>query len=312
VTTTGTDLGLDPQDLAHVAGPAVGERIPLSDGAATDAHVSGPEDGPAVLLVPGLGQQRTSWPPEAVAALHEAGYRTVLADNRDVGRGHVHEGSPFDLPRDRDGWPRPPYSLGRMAADHVEVLDHLGIDRAHVLGVSMGGMIAQHIALAFPARTASLISVMSTTGARAVGQPTERAQPALTSIPPHGDRDAYVAYQVGLQSIIGTPGAADAERAAARARVAFARGIHEWGSARQLLAIRADGNRTAQLAAVAAPTLVLHGEADPLIDVSGGVATAEAIPGARLVTIPGWGHDLPVGYLDRIVPPLREHLDAAS
>jgi pimeloyl-ACP methyl ester carboxylesterase len=319
VTSTGpsTDTGastatIDEADLAHVAGPPVGERVTLSDGASTDVHVDGPDDGPVVLLVAGLGQQRTAWPPEVLAALHEAGHRTVCADNRDVGRGHVHEGTPFDLPRAADGWPQAPYSLGRMAADQVEVLEHLGVERAHVLGVSMGGMIAQHVALAAPERTASLISVMSTTGARGVGQPSERAKPALTSIPPHGDEDAYVTYQVGLQAIIGTPGESDADRAAARARVAFRRGVHEWGSARQLLAIRGDGDRTARLGAISAPTLVLHGEDDPLIDVSGGHATAAAIPGATLVTVPGWGHDLPVSYLDRLVPPVLDHLAAAG
>jgi pimeloyl-ACP methyl ester carboxylesterase len=312
VTTTSAELDIVPEDLAHVAGPPIGEEVALSDGASTDVHVSGPDDGPAVLLVCGLGQQRTHWPPEALAALHEAGYRTVCVENRDVGRGHVHEGTPFDLPRADDGWPRSPYTLARMAADHVEVLDHLGIDRAHVLGVSMGGMIAQHVALTAPERTASLVSVMSTTGARGVGQPTERAKPALTSIPPHGDLDAYVTYQVELQAIIGTPGEAEPERAAARARVAFARGVHEWGSARQLLAIRGDGDRTAELAGLRAPTLVLHGEEDPLIDVSGGHATAAAIPGARLVTVPGWGHDLPVSFLDRLLPPVLDHLAAAG
>jgi pimeloyl-ACP methyl ester carboxylesterase len=303
-------VAVDDADLAHVAGPAVGDAVELSDGTFTDVHVAGPEGGEVVLLVAGLGQQRIAWPPEALAALHDAGYRTVCVDNRDVGRGPVHAGTPFDLPRGRDGWPQGPYSLGRMAADHVEVLDHLGVDRAHVIGVSMGGMIAQQVAMSAPERTATLVSVMSTTGARAVGGPTERAKPALTSIPPYGDRDAYVAYQIELQTIIGTPGEADAERAAARARVAFARGIHEWGSARQLLAIRGDGDRTARLAAVTSPTLVLHGESDPLIDVSGGHATAEAIPGAQLVTVPGWGHDLPVGYLDRLLSHVLDHLTA--
>lgn len=297
-------------DLAHVAGPPVGDAVDLSDGRTTDVHVAGPDEGEVVLLVAGLGQQRIAWPPEALRALHDAGYRTVCVDNRDVGRGPVHVGTPFDLPRGGDGWPQGPYSLGRMAVDHVEVLDHLGVDRAHVLGVSMGGMIAQHVAVTAPERTATLVSLMSTTGARTVGGPTERAGPALTSIPPHGDLDAYIAYQVELQTIIGTPGEADADRAAARARVAFARGIHEWGSARQLLAIRGDGDRTARLAGVRSPTLVLHGEEDPLIDISGGHATAEAIPGARLVTFPGWGHDLPVAYLDRLVPPVFDHLAA--
>jgi pimeloyl-ACP methyl ester carboxylesterase len=301
-------LEVGPDDLRHVAGPPVGDAVALSDGRVTDVHLTGPEDGEVVLLVAGLGQQRVAWPPEVLAALHDAGYRTVCVDNRDVGRGPVHEGTPFDLPRGDDGWPLEPYTLERMAADHVEVLDHLGVDRTHVLGVSMGGMIAQHVALAAPERTATLVSVMSTTGAKRVGGPTERAKPALTSVPPHGDLDAYVAYQVELQATIGTPGEEDAVRAAARARVAFARGIHEWGSARQLLAIRGDGDRTARLAGVRSPTLVLHGEADPLIDISGGHATAAAIPGATLVTVPGWGHDLPVGYLDRLVPPVVDHL----
>jgi pimeloyl-ACP methyl ester carboxylesterase len=304
------DLDLHDLDLAHVAGPPVGDPVLLSDGGVTDVHVVGPEDGEVVLLVAGLGQQRVAWPPEALAELHGAGYRTVCVDNRDVGFGPLHAGTPFDLPRGADGWPEGPYSLARMATDHLDVLDQLGVDRAHVLGVSMGGMIAQHVAMAAPERTASLVSVMSTTGARAVGGPTERAKPALTSVPPHGDRDAYVAYQVELQTIIGTPGEEDADRAAARARVAFARGVHEWGSARQLLAIRGDGDRTARLARLSAPTLVLHGEADPLIDVSGGHATAAAIPGAKLVTVPGWGHDLPVTYLDRLLPPVLDHLAA--
>lgn len=309
MTATGRELDVDPADLALVAGPLVGETVRLSDGATTDVHVAGPDGGPVVLLIAGLGQQRTSWTRELRTELHDAGYRTVCAENRDVGRGHVHDGTPFDLPRGDDGWPRAPYSLGRMAADHVEVLDHLGVERAHVLGVSMGGMIAQHVAMSFPSRVASLISVMSTTGARSVGEPTERAKPALSSVPPSGDRDAYVAYQVQLAETIGTPGAVDHDRVAAAARVAFARGVHEWGSARQLLAIRADGDRTAQLAGVSAPTLVLHGDADPLIDVSGGRATAAAIPGAELITIPGWGHDLPVSYLDRIAPPVLSHLE---
>lgn len=311
-TTGGADLGIDPADLAHVGGPPVGEDAELSDGATTDVHVAGPDDGSVVLLIAGLGQHRTAWPPEVLAALHDAGYRTVCADNRDVGRGHVHEGSPFELPRGDDGWPRSPYSLGRMAADHVDVLDALGVERAHVLGVSMGGMIAQHVAISFPERTASLTSVMSTTGARRVGQASPEAKPALESVPPHGDRDAYVAYQLELRRTIGTPGVIDDERVAAQARVAFARGVHEWGSARQLLAIRADGDRTAQLAGISAPTLVLHGEADPLIHVSGGHATAAAIPGAKLVTVPGWGHDLPVPYLDRVLPPVLQHLAAAE
>ncbi|MTV27856.1 alpha/beta hydrolase [Nitriliruptoraceae bacterium ZYF776] len=286
--------------------------MPLSDGASTDVHLDGPDDGEVVLLVPGLSQHRTAWPPEVLAALHAAGYRTVAADNRDVGLGTVVDVAVDRLPRGADGWPQAPYTLARLAQDHLDVLAHLGIDRAHVLGVSMGGMIAQHVALADPGRVASLVSVMSTTGARGVGAPTERAKPALTSIPPSDDLDAYVAYQLDLQATIGTPGAVDPLRSAARARVAFARGVHPWGSARQLLAIRADGDRTERLASLDVPTLVLHGEADPLIDVSGGRATAAAIRGARLVTVPGWGHDLPASLVDRLAPPLLDHLATAA
>lgn len=304
------DEVLHDGDLDHVAGPLVGERIPLSDGASTDAHLSGPEDGAVVVLIPGLSQQRTHWPPELMATLHDAGYRTLAADNRDVGLGQVVDVPVDQLPRAADGWPVPPYDLARLAQDHLDVLSHLGIGRAHVLGVSMGGKIAQHAALVAPDRVASLISVMSTTGARDVGRPSERAKPVLTTLPPVDDLDAHVDHQLDLQARIASPGFAEPERAAARARVAWARGLHAWGSARQLLAIRADGDRTARLRGLAVPTLVLHGEADPLIDVSGGRATAEAIPGARLVTLPGWGHDLPVAFLDRLAPLVLDHLAA--
>jgi pimeloyl-ACP methyl ester carboxylesterase len=227
-----------------------------------------------------------------------------------VGRGHVHEGTPFDLPRADDGWPRSPYTLARMAADHVEVLDHLGVDRAHVLGVSMGGMIAQHVALAAPERTASLVSVMSTTGARGVGHPTERAKPALTSIPPHGDLDAYVTYQVELQEIIGTPGEAEPERAAARARVAFARGVHEWGSARQLLAIRGDGDRTAQLAGRPRADARPPRGGRPADRRLGRARHRRGHPRRAAGDDPGLGARPARGFLDRLLPPVLDHLAA--
>jgi pimeloyl-ACP methyl ester carboxylesterase len=309
---TDAELDLHPADLVHVAGPPVGRHVQLSDGAVTDVHVDGPEDGEPVLLVSGLGQHRTDWPPELVAALHDAGYRTVVAENRDTGRATVLDVEVAALPRGADGWPVPPYDLARMAADQVEVLDHLGIDRAHVIGVSMGGMLAQHLAFGHPDRVASLTSVMSTTGARRVGQPAERAKPVLTTVAPAHDLDAYVAHTVSMAGLIGTPGHVDGDRTAAKARVKFARGVYPMGTARQLLAIRADGDRTARLGDVATPTLVLHGDADPLIDVSGGHATAAAIPGARLEVVPGWGHDLPVAYLDRLAPTVLDHLAAAS
>lgn len=158
-----------PGDLDQVAGPLVGTEVVLSDGAVTDVDVAGPDGGEVVLLICGLGQHRTDWPPELRDRLHAAGYRTVCADDRDAGRATVLDVALEQLPRAEDGWPVPPYDLARMAADQVEVLDHLGVDRAHVVGVSMGGMLAQHVALAHPGRVATLTSVMSTTGAREVG-----------------------------------------------------------------------------------------------------------------------------------------------
>jgi pimeloyl-ACP methyl ester carboxylesterase len=294
--------------LEQVAGPLEGE--PVTVGAVTlDVHVDGPSDGPVVLLIAGLGMQRVVWPPELLAALHEAGYRTVAADNRDNGRSTVLPGEVTDLPRGADGWPRPAYGLDTMAADLVGVLDHLRVDRAHVVGLSMGGMIAQHLAIGHPERVATLTSTMSTTGARRTGWPHREVRWVLTSPPPTDDRDAYVDHVVRMGRAIGTPGQIDQDRLRARALVTWERGVHPHGTARQFLAIRADGDRTDRLADVSAPTLVLHGTADPLIDVSGGHATAAAIPHARLELVDGMGHDLPVSMLAPVVEHLLAHLD---
>lgn len=301
---------LHPGDLDEVAGPLAGERVALSDGAWTDVDVAGPDDGEVALLICGLGQHRTDWPPELRMRLHAAGYRTVCADNRDAGRATVLDGGLEDLPRGEDGWPVPPYDLARVAADQVEVLDHLDVARAHVLGVSMGGMIAQHVAFGHPDRVATLTSVMSTTGARKVGGPHERAKPVLTTVSPTDTLAAYTDHLVDLQQLICSPDHHEPDRVRARARVRWARGVAVVGTARQLLSIRADGDRTQRLAAVTAPTLVLHGADDPLIDVSGGHATAEAIAGAQLEVVDGWGHDLPLALLDRVATPVLDHLGA--
>jgi pimeloyl-ACP methyl ester carboxylesterase len=292
--------------LELIAGPLTGSPIAVGD-VTLDVHVDGPDGAEVVLLVSGLGTQRTSWPPELLAALHEAGYRTVTADNRDNGRSTVLPGEITDLPRGPDGWPQAPYGLPAMAADLVGVLDHLVVERAHVVGVSMGGMIAQHLALGHPDRVRTLTSVMSTTGARRVGFPHQRAKWVLTTLPPTGDREAYLAHAVELARATGTPGQVDDERVRARAAAAWERGIHPRGTARQFLAIRADGDRTERLGRLSVPTLVLHGTADPLIDVSGGEATAAAIPGARLELVEGWGHDLPASVLPRVLEAFLDH-----
>lgn len=309
-STSNDPTVLRPGDLEAVGGPLEGATVALPDGAVTDVAVAGPDDGATVLLVCGLGQHRTDWPPELLARLHDAGYRTVCADNRDAGRATVLGGGLEDLPAGEDGWPVPPYGLDTIAADLVAVLDHLDVSRAHVLGVSMGGMLAQHVAFAHADRVASLISVMSTTGARAVGGPAEAAKPVLTTMAPTDDVATYTDHVVAMQHLIGSPGHVEVERVRARARVKWVRGLSSVGTARQLLAIRTDGDRTDRLAGVRAPTLVLHGEDDPLIDVSGGHATAAAIDGAQLVTVAGWGHDLPVSLLDRVTSPVLAHLGA--
>jgi pimeloyl-ACP methyl ester carboxylesterase len=291
----------------EVAGPVIGEAIEVGE-VTLDVHVEGPADGEVVLFVAGLGMQRIVWPPELFGALHAAGYRTVAADNRDNGRSTILPGPVTDLPRGSDGWPLPPYGLATMADDLVGVLDHLTVARAHVIGMSMGGMIAQHLALAHPARVATLTSVMSTTGARRVGFPHQQAKWVLTQIPPTADRDAYVAHVVEMARAIGTPAHLDVPRVRARGAVAWERGVHPQGTARQFLAIRADGDRTERLRTLEVPTLVVHGRADPLIDVSGGEATAAAIDGARFVGIDGMGHDLPVPLLAELLEPLLHHL----
>jgi pimeloyl-ACP methyl ester carboxylesterase len=289
-----------------LAGQLEGTSVTVGE-VTLDVHVDGPAGGAPVLLVSGLGQQRLAWPPELRDVLHAAGHRTITVDNRDVGGSTVLAGEVTDLPRGDDGWPLPPYGLATMAADLVGVLDHLAVERAHVVGVSMGGMIAQHLAFGHPERVRTLTSVMSMTGARRVGTPHRRVRWVLTTLSPT-DRDAYLAHAVRLAQAIGSPGRVDPSRVRQLAAAAWERGVHPQGTARQFLAIRADGDRTDRLTTVEAPTLVVHGTEDPLIDVSGGHATAAAVPGAELVLVDGMGHDLPVPFLPQVVDPLLAHL----
>ncbi len=312
--------------MAQVAGPIEGTLVDVSGAngeppgsMVLDVHVDGPgtacgdgdEDAVGhdemVVLVSGLGSQRIAWPPELRDRLHAAGYRTVTVDNRDVGRSTVLPGEVLDLPVGDDGWPAAVYNLEEMAADLVAVLDHLEATRAHVVGLSMGGMIAQHLAFDHPDRVATLTSVMSNTGHRDTGQADPEAGWVLTT-PTPSDHDAYLAHAIELARAIGSPGHLDEARVLARAEVTHARGIHPAGTARQLLAIRADRDRTGRLAGVRAPTLVVHGTADPLIGVSGGHATAAAIDGAQLELVEGMGHDLPVALLEEVTRPLLSHL----
>jgi pimeloyl-ACP methyl ester carboxylesterase len=291
-------------DEHHVAGPLEGEMVTV-DGVVLDTHLEPSSDGPlageTVLLVSGLGRQRVEWPPQLLAGLRAAGIATLAVDNRDAGRSTIVEEPPADGAA---------YELGALARDLCGVLDHHGVERAHVLGVSMGGMVAQHLAFTHPERVASLISVMSSTGARDSGASRPEVTRVLTTPEPE-DPDAYVERAVEVAEAIGSPGLVDPEEVRCRARVVTRRGIHPEGTARQMLAILADRNRTSRLAGVRAPTLVVHGTADPLIDVSGGEATAAAIAGARLHLIEGMGHDLPTAHLPELVGAVVGHVAGA-
>jgi len=263
--------------------------------------VGDPAD-PALLLISGLGRQCINYRDEFCQGLAARGYFVVRFDNRDVGLStKSHELSPPDAP----------YLVSDMARDAVAVLDELGIHRAHVWGASMGGMIAQAMAIEHGERLLSLTSMMSTTGDPDVGQPTPAARELLHA-PRPSDRESYVALRVAQENVWGSPDCRDVDRQVAWAVEAFERNFYPRGVGRQYRAIRRSGSRTAQLARVSVPTLVVHGDCDTLIDVSGGRRTADAIPGARFVVVEGLGHDYPPEYWDRLMALVHAHLSAVT
>jgi len=252
-------------------------------------------EAPPVLLVMGLGTQMLGWHQEFCAQLVGRGLQVIRFDNRDVGLSTHFSAAPApDVMAALSGDPSSAsYTLSDMAADSVGLLDALSLDSAHIVGASMGGMIAQTIAIEHPNRIRSLTSIMSTTGNSAVGQASQQAIGALLS-PPALDRQEAVDRTVSIFRIIGSPGF-DLDEAELReqAGLSYDRADDPLGVARQLLAIIASGDRTERLRSISVPTLVIHGAGDPLVDVSGGRATAAAVPGAELDVIEGMGHDLP-------------------
>jgi pimeloyl-ACP methyl ester carboxylesterase len=277
--------------------------------------VGDPRD-PALLLVMGLGGQLTSWDEKFCRALADRGRFVIRYDNRDSGLSTKLDNSPVDIGPVMaavfGGEPLPPvpYTLSEMAADGIGLLDHLGIDRAHVLGVSMGGMIAQTMALEHPSRLRSLISVMSTTGDREYGTPTPEAAAALITPPPTG-REAIIENSVRNWRIIASPQHFDPQQARLRSTAEYDRSYCPDGVVRQLAAIFGSGPRGEKLRSVTVPTLVIHGKADTLITVSGGVYTAEVIPNADLLLIHDMGHDLPEPCWPLIVAAVTAHTDRA-
>jgi pimeloyl-ACP methyl ester carboxylesterase len=264
---------------------------------------------PVVLLIMGLGMQLIAWPPALVDGLVAAGYRVVRFDNRDIGlsRHFDHLGVPnvllASLKLKLGLHPSPPYHLHDMALDAIGVLDALGIAKAHVLGVSMGGMIAQRVALAAPHRTASLISVMSSSGARGLPDADTKVLRALLSRPADHSAEAVLAHTLRLVKLIGSPGfPVNEQLQRERILAGLKRSYHPAGTLRQMVAIGADvGHRAKALSQIQCPTLVIHGHADPLVPYACGVDTARRIPGADMVGIEGMGHDLPPGVVDLLL-----------
>jgi pimeloyl-ACP methyl ester carboxylesterase len=274
-----------------------------ANGITIEYETIGDPAGEPLLLVMGLGAQLITWPEGFCTALVERGFHVVRFDNRDTGlSSKIEDGPRPDVMAAMTGdASSASYTLSDMAADAVGLLDVLGIERAHVVGASMGGMIAQTIAIEHPERVRSLCSIMSTTGDPAAGAPTPEATTVLLR-PPAGSRDEAIANSIDAGRVIGSTGFEVGEDVLrARAEASYDRCFYPIGIARQLVAVAASGDRTAALAGVATPTLVVHGAVDPLVPPAGGELTAKAIPGAELLMIEGMGHDLPEGAWPTIV-----------
>ncbi|MBB6555211.1 pimeloyl-ACP methyl ester carboxylesterase [Nonomuraea rubra] len=255
----------------------------------------GDPQAPPVLLVMGAGAQLIHWPEGFCAELVARGCQVIRFDNRDAGLStHFHDAPEPDLPAALAGDPSSAsYTLSDMAADTVGLLDALGLDSAHLVGASLGGMIAQTVAIEHPARIRSLTSMMSTTGAPGVGGPDREALSRMTG-PPPAAREDVIEHWVKAFLLVGSPGYPSGEdELRERATRAYDRAYDPAGVTRQSVAAIASGDRTERLRSVRVPALVIHGAADLMCDVSGGRATAEAIPGAELVVIDGMGHHLP-------------------
>lgn len=274
-------------------------------------EVGDPAD-PTLVLVPGLGTQLVEWDIELCTMIADRGVHVVRFDNRDAGLStHLHD-HPVDVMAvlaavGAGEAPAVPYLLSDMAADLVGLLDHLGVERAHVAGMSMGGMIAQTTAIRHPDRVLSMTSIMSTTGDPDVGQPSAEALSALLA-PPATTADEAGDHKVHHAHVWGSPAFVDEDRLRRRGAQLFARAHDPRGTARQLAAVLASGSRSAALAELTVPTLVVHGTEDRLVHPSGGERTAEVVPDAKLLVIEGMGHDLPPQLWPRLAEAIVGHI----
>ena len=278
----------------------------VANGIGIEVDDQGPANAEPLLLIMGLGMQLIAWPEEFVQMLVSRGFRVIRMDNRDAGlsQGFDSLGVPslaWAAMRHSVRLPvNAPYGLHDMAADALGVLDALGVQRAHVCGASLGGMVAQHLAARHPQRVKSLTLMMTTSGARRLPQPHWLVQKALLSRPNGKDPAAVVTHLQKLLTLIGSP-AYPAEPEALRQRLlaTVQRAYRPAGTVRQLMAVVADGDRTALLSLIKSPTQIIHGQADPLVLVAAGHDLAARIQGARIDIVPGMGHDLPAQLLPR-------------
>lgn len=286
-----------------------------SNGISIAYDTAGDPKATPMLLIMGLGMQLTAWPDDFVEGLVDLGFYVIRFDNRDCGLSSKfsHAGTPnlaLAYLKSLVRWPlKSAYSLEDMAADALGVLSALGVARAHVVGLSMGGMIAQILTARHPERVLSLTSIMSSSGRRGLPGPTRKARAALLRRAPGGrDLDALIAHFVEIWRTIGSPAYPTPEKLL-RERIAAAirRNVCPSGLARQLLAIAASGDRKDLLQTIARPTLVIHGAADPLVPLACGIDTAHQVPGARLEVIEGMGHDLPPQLIERLLALIDAH-----
>lgn len=288
--------------------------VTLPGGTRVCFRTDGPAGGTPALLLAGLGEDLTTWSPRFVSALAESGFLVIRMDNRDSGRSTFATTPPPNTLRQLLSRPRrDAYTLADMATDAAQLIEHLAVGPTHVVGRSMGGMIAQTVAARHPALTATLTSLYSTTGDPTVGQPAASTKALLVSPPPRNRLQAVRAHLRMTAHLAGTGYPIDEAEEAAHAVETWNRtaGDGASGMARQIQAIQASGDRTAELATITAPTLVINGDRDLIVAPSGGAATAAAIRHARHIVIPGMGHHLPDSLAPRIADHVIDHLERA-
>jgi pimeloyl-ACP methyl ester carboxylesterase len=291
-------------------------RAALANGIELEYDTFGSPSDPTILLVMGFTAQMIQWEPAFCEALASHGRHVVRFDNRDCGLSTKLDGVVVDpmavMQAQYQGAELPPvpYTLSDMAADAIGLFDHLGVERGHVVGASMGGMIVQTMAIEHPDRLASVTSVMSMTGDFEYGKPTPEAITVLLT-PPPTERDEYIARSADF-AVWSSKRHFDPAKAARSAAEAFDRSFYPEGASRQLAAIYASGDRSPLLPSVTVPMLVIHGLDDTLIDVSGGRRTAELVPGATLLEVADMGHDMPQPLWDTLIGAIVDHTERAG